>query len=289
MSKNKESGDIGEDVITEEVPKEKSTPTIETVEKSKPKLIEVPKMKSSPLTDSPIIVRDYAAGAEDVEFEETKSDAKSDSPEAEVAQEPISDIGSGGDAGYEVGGEGSGSRVDPMEFEAEKEAEPEEVEAIEENADVQPVPDKTAKEGARKTAEWLMDMYCSVYPELLHRVTKMDEDEISVAEDSGEVVKGATDKVIEINEKNRKQLDVDQDFRRMIEKPLVETLTIYGLKISPPIMLILALAFVCIVMFITSRSISKSNERIIAKLIDDGKAKKEPEPITVDATEETPE
>lgn len=276
MAKKKETVEAegGADVLEKEQP-EKSTPTIDSVGQSKPKLIEVPNMGASPLTKESIIHRDYATGAEDLEFEETK-EAKSDTPDSKVSQEPISDTGSGE---YDVSG-GDGARVDPMEFEEEK---AEEAEVVEESADVQTVPDKAAKEGAKKTAEWIMDMYCSVYPELLHRVTKMDEDEISVAEDSGEVVNGATERVTEINEKNRKQLDVDEDFRRMIEKPLAETLTIYGLKISPPIMLILALAFVCIIMFVTSRSIAKSNERIIAKLIEEGK-NKTPATITVDTT-----
>ncbi len=290
MAKNKEeiveSGG-GADVIEEPTPDQKSSPTIKTVGESKPKLIEVPSMGASPLTKESIIHRDYTAGAEDLEFEETKE--KAASPEAEVAQEPISDKGSTEE--YDVEG-ADGARVDPMEFEEEKEEEAEKEEKAEETGtdpEEHPIPDKTAKEGAKKTAEWIMDMYCSVYPELLYQVTKMDEDEMNIAEDAGEVVGGATGKVTEINDRNRKQLDVDDDSRRMIEKPLVETLIVYKLKLSPPIMLALAAAFVCIMMFITSRSIAKSNERIVAKLIEEGKKRPQPPAtITVDATEETP-
>ena len=258
-----------EEATIEKAPTKKE-PKVSSKPKSKITKIEIPKLDASPLNRSPLIKRPYASKGFSAEPESV------DPLASEESTEPLN-IEDNGDmpsqlkeAGSTDGSDGfiedNSDRVEPFVIKpaSDEEDEEEELENVDEGQTVDP---EVAKEGAKQTATFLLNGFKFLAPEIAHNYSKIDEEEVSVAEAKTEMIRGSYERVKQINISNKEQFSIDPALIKMAEKPLIDTLTVAGLNVSPPVMLLIAVMVICVTMFMTAYTVKKSNESALAQMI----------------------
>lgn len=130
------------------------------------------------------------------------------------------------------------------------------------------MPDEEAKESAEMIAELVLDLYQNELPKLLHKTSKIPVQNIQVAEALGRVGQGTTQLIEDLNKRNKEQLKVPNEHRKMIKKPLVKVLTARGISVSPEAGLIIALIISAMSLFMSWREIKTQNDNLINSILE---------------------
>ena len=185
----------------------------------KVEILEVPSVASSPLLQEPVIERAYSkkigVSADDVTDGSTPESGVDGTPPPAAEETNYNDIADAAEKGS----------VPPIEISSESHTEPDGDGEGETGGDPEvggqgvEVPDSIAKTKARSTANFFLDMYASIIPELFHNISSIDESDINIREKKGEVLPGSTEVVKETNLNNREHLNMSDDQKKMIRKP----------------------------------------------------------------------
>jgi hypothetical protein len=139
------------------------------------------------------------------------------------------------------------------------------------NADpnVLPVPEDISKKGAQDLTDTISDLYVRFIPDITYSFAgvKINTKEIKKLEQSGDLMAGAYNEVVDANKEAKKMLQARaKDDMKLIEKPLTELLKVKNVKADPTTQLIIVGIFIAISYFFLVKELKDSRDALLTKL-----------------------
>lgn len=129
------------------------------------------------------------------------------------------------------------------------------------------IPDKAAKQASDDFADFLLQAYKRIVPDVAHNLSKINEKEIRKLENDGDLQHGALDDVKLANKYNRELLtNQAKEDANFIKKPLTKLLAIKQIDAPPHIQLLIAVVIVMVGYFFLVKTLKSQNEELIEKL-----------------------